>query len=94
MPNEEPPPGWTHNEMMELELVEISLGHTRNNTTHMHGPEEGHLKEGPDTGERYEYYHVLWIERVGVIAYRKGLGRIAKDHWEAQEREWMDLIRA
>jgi len=43
-------------------------------------------------GSKYEFYHVLWVEWVEGIAYRKGLGRIMRSAWEEQELEWIDLI--
>lgn len=36
---------------------------------------------GESEGE-YQFYNVLWIERVDGIAYRKAAGRVPKDVWE------------
>jgi len=93
LPNKEPLPEWTHsaNETVELELVEIPLGNIPNDSMDIYELEEGYLEERPDTGDTYEYYHV-WIEWEDGIAYRKGLGRMVKDRWEAQDREWLDMI--
>lgn len=41
--------------------------------------------------EKNEEYNVLWIEWVGGIAYRKGIGRVYKDVWDRQQLEWIDL---
>ena len=68
------------------------LGNTPNDSTDIYELEEGYLEERPDTGDTYEYYYVLWIEWEDGIAYRKRLGRMARDRWEAQDREWLDLI--
>ncbi|KAH7346850.1 heterokaryon incompatibility protein-domain-containing protein [Rhexocercosporidium sp. MPI-PUGE-AT-0058] len=38
--------------------------------------------EGFDRGEMYEFVNVLWIERRGGVAYRKGLGRAGRRSWE------------
>ncbi|KAH4404220.1 hypothetical protein HBH92_195960 [Parastagonospora nodorum] len=40
----------------------------------------------------YEYYNVLWIEWENGIAYRKALGRICKEAWEAQDPEKIDVL--
>ncbi|KAF1960726.1 HET-domain-containing protein [Byssothecium circinans] len=40
----------------------------------------------------YEYYNVLWIEWENGIAYRKALGRVYKEAWEAQELEEVDIV--
>lgn len=43
-------------------------------------------------GEKYEYYNVLWVEWRDGIAYRKALGHVMKEAWEAQPLEWIDLV--
>jgi len=43
-------------------------------------------------GVSFEFYHVMWIEREGQLAYRKGLGRVLREVWEAQDRELIDLM--
>jgi hypothetical protein len=51
--------------------------------------------ERPKAGikdSKYEWYNVLWVEWEEGIAYRKGVGRIEKAMWEAQELEWIDLV--
>lgn len=40
----------------------------------------------------YEWYNVLWVQRKDGIAYRKALGRVFKEAWEAQALEWVDII--
>ena len=39
----------------------------------------------------YEWYNVLWIETRDGIAYRKALGRVFKDSWEAQAPECVEI---
>jgi hypothetical protein len=34
--------------------------------------------------EIYDFYNVLWIERIDGVAYRKAMGRVWKDSWERQ----------
>ncbi|KAF1851982.1 HET-domain-containing protein [Cucurbitaria berberidis CBS 394.84] len=53
--------------------------------------EERHPRR-PNTGTRYYFYNVLWIEWVEGIAFRKALGRVHKAAWDAAERELIDVI--
>jgi hypothetical protein len=39
----------------------------------------------------YEFYNVLCIECLGEIAYRQGIGRVAKSAWERQDLEEIDV---
>jgi hypothetical protein len=39
-----------------------------------------------------EFYNVLWIEWVDGIAYRKALGKVAKNVWDSHPEEWIDVI--
>jgi hypothetical protein len=78
-----------------LQLVEVARG-SRENNKGLIGlsslPEWWHsewLRRG--LSPTYEYYHVMWIEWKGEVAYRKGLGRVEKGAWESQELEWIDL---
>ena len=34
--------------------------------------------------EKYEFYNVLWVERVGEVAYRKAVGRVEGGAWRRQ----------
>ncbi|VUC30487.1 unnamed protein product [Clonostachys rosea] len=36
--------------------------------------------------------NVLWIERNGLTAYRKGVGRVLKSSWELQKPDMIDLL--
>lgn len=79
---------------VKFELAAISLGSARNSSEELvyaQCPEWDH-EERPKTGRDYEWYNVLWIEWKDGIAYRKGLGRIAKGAWESLDLEWIDLI--
>ncbi|KAI8629771.1 HET-domain-containing protein [Xylariaceae sp. FL1651] len=77
-----------------LELVEIARGSVPNDVRDFGeiGLEELVLNERPNSGVYYEYYYVLWIEWKAGVAYRKAIGRVHKDAWESQEREWIDLV--
>lgn len=80
----------------EMELVEVALGRVprdaRKWLEHHQVLDEWDHEERPDQNEIYEYYHVFWIEWKDGIAYRKAMGRVEKNLWEAQAHESIDLI--
>jgi hypothetical protein len=75
------------------ELVEISRGYAYEKDVVVGMCEWDHSErpKSPD-GEKYEFVNVLWVEWEDGIAYRKGVGRVMKSAWEAQELEWIDLV--
>ena len=74
-----------------LELIVISKGLSlRYNALWWRRNSDSRSKK--TMGEREEYYNVMWIEWKDRIAYRKGVGRVSKGDWEAQDTEWIDLI--
>ncbi|KAI1770717.1 HET-domain-containing protein [Hypoxylon cercidicola] len=76
-----------------IELVEVALGRAYKHDSYVEWPpEESDLDEWSGGDLFYEYYYVLWIEWRDGIAYRKGLGRVDKNAWEARQREWIDLV--
>jgi hypothetical protein len=44
------------------------------------------------SGTRDGFHHVMWIEWEDKVAYRRGLGRVFKKEWEAQDRELIHLM--
>ena len=46
----------------------------------------------PRSGDYYLFYHVLWIEWRGSIAYRKGLGRVVQRIWDALPKEEVEVF--
>jgi hypothetical protein len=54
--------------------------------------DEWNSEERPKYSGLYEWYNVLWIVWKDDTAYRKGLGRVQKEIWEAQPLEWIDLM--
>ncbi|KAI2464148.1 HET-domain-containing protein [Annulohypoxylon bovei var. microspora] len=81
---------------ISIELVEIASGRVHQNARDFEPLnqvlEEWDLDERPKRGRYYEYYYVLWVEWKDDTAYRKGLGRVQKNAWELQDREWIDLV--
>lgn len=47
-----------------------------------------------DTGIAKTRYKVMWIERVGNVCYRKGIGNVDADIWENLELEEIDMVLA
>ena len=54
-------------------------------------PEHYYFEERPNSGEFYHFYHVLWIEWQGNIAYRKGLGRLVKKVWDDLPKDEVEI---
>ena len=69
-----------------LEIVEIAGGY-RNDE---YDWSDKNKYEAPEL-EIPIYFHVMWIEWKGNIAYRRGLGRVSEEAWIAQNREYIDL---
>lgn len=77
-----------------IQLVEIALGkrwYCENRSDGRSRIEE--LAEGfrPKVGEAYEFYHVMWVEMVDGIGYRKGMGEVYRPAWEALDRDIIEL---
>jgi hypothetical protein len=74
--NREGEPSENEYSAKQLELVEIAEGYRSD--TH--------------TGMMHEHYRVMWIERKGTVTYRKGLGEVNKEAWDAQDRVLIDMM--
>jgi len=79
-------------EPLWCELVAISRGDCHNEAPMPQALDEWNSEERPKYSGLYEWYNVLWIGWKDDIAYRKGLGRVQKEIWEAQPLEWIDLM--
>ena len=75
------------------ELVLISGGFARENEDDEQSSwiPEWTCAERPRSGNFYLFYHVLWIEWQGDIAYRKGLGRIVQGIWDDLSKDEVDI---
>lgn len=78
-----------------IELVEVALGcvpeDARKWLLYHQVLDEWDHEERPKNGDVYQYYFVLWVERRGDIAYRRGLGRVQRQLREAQPRDSIEL---
>ncbi|QDS73896.1 hypothetical protein FKW77_007203 [Venturia effusa] len=52
----------------------------------------GAISDGEELINMQEWYNVLWVQWEKGIAYRRCLGRVLKDVWEAQEPEPVSLM--
>lgn len=54
-------------------------------------PEE-RFRENMSAGEVVGIVNVLWIERIGGVAYRRGIGHILDDAWEEQAQDEAEVL--
>ncbi|MCJ1461272.1 hypothetical protein MMC28_011654 [Mycoblastus sanguinarius] len=53
---------------------------------------EWNFARRPRSGGYYLFYHVLWIEWQGDIAYRKGLGRVVQKVWDDLSKDGVEIF--
>ncbi len=53
---------------------------------------EWDFEERPRSGDCYRFYHVLWIEWQGTVAYRRGLGRVSQKVWDDVSKEEVEVF--
>ena len=53
---------------------------------------EWNYEKRPRVGEFYDFYHVLWIEWQGNIAYRKGLSRVVQKVWDELPKDEVEIF--
>ncbi|KAK4655812.1 hypothetical protein QC762_305700 [Podospora pseudocomata] len=77
-----------------LTLVEVARGEIWEPTEvpFFHYFKDANHPERPKGAPWYQFYWVMWVEWRGDIAYRRGLGRVVKSIWEAQDRKKMHLM--
>ena len=67
------------------ELIAISQGSTfKSLKDHTSQPPFPEMHSQRQIEEKYEFYNVLWVERVGEVAYRKAVGRVEGGAWRRQ----------
>ncbi len=77
------------------ELVLISGGwavEDENNDHQSRWLPEWNYEKRPRSGDKYDFYHVLWIEWQDNIAYRKGLGRVVQKVWDDLPKDEIELF--
>ena len=76
-----------------LELVVISAGFaSENNEDQVDWIPEWNFAKRPRSRDYYLFYHVLWIEWDGGIAYRRGLGRVAQSVWADLPKDDVEVL--
>ena len=53
---------------------------------------EWNFARRPRAGNYYLFYHVLWIEWQGDIAYRRGLGRVVQTVWDGLPKDEVEIL--
>lgn len=72
-----------------LEFISISTA-TERRGSHVFDNEK--FEEHMDADEMIDFVNVLWIERIGDIAYRRGVGQILLKTWEAQAKDEVGIL--
>ncbi|KAF4417743.1 tol [Fusarium acutatum] len=72
-----------------LEFIAISTA-TERRGSHVFDNEK--FEEHMDADEMIDFVNVLWIERIGDIAYRRGVGQILLKTWEAQAKDEVGIL--
>lgn len=73
----------------KLEFIAISTGMERKGSF-IFTPER--FEENKDPDGILDFVNVLWIERIGTVAYRRGIGHILLKAWNAQARDQVDIV--
>lgn len=72
-----------------IEFIAISEA-TERRGSHVFDPER--FDEFMDVDEMLDIMNVLWIERIGEIVYRRGIGHVLLKVWEAHARDEVDIL--
>lgn len=72
-----------------LEFIAISTA-TERGGSHVFNDEQYGANSGPNN--TIDIVNVLWVERIGGVAYRRGLGHILQKAWDAQPKEEVDVL--
>ena len=79
----------------QCELVLISGGWAVEDENYDHQSRwlpEWNYEKRPRSGDKYDFYHVLWIEWRDDVAYRKGLGRVVQKVWDELPKDEIELF--
>lgn len=72
-----------------LEFIAVSTATERRGS---HVFDTDRFEEHMDADEMIDIVNVLWIERIGEVAYRRGIGHILLKAWEAQAKEEVGVL--
>ncbi|RFN52618.1 tol protein [Fusarium flagelliforme] len=72
-----------------LEFIAISTA-TERRGSHVFDTDK--FEEHMDADDMVDFVNVLWIERIGDIAYRRGVGQILLQVWETQAKDEVAIL--
>ncbi|KAJ0114043.1 uncharacterized protein J7T55_007877 [Diaporthe amygdali] len=76
-----------------LELIEMSQGETFRAMSPLFPEQLYEERPKPLDCEKYEFYFVMWVVRgPDDIAYRRGIGRVVRQRWDALKPQPVDII--
>ncbi|KAH7328426.1 tol related protein [Stachybotrys elegans] len=73
----------------KLEFIAISTATERRGS---HVFDMVRFEESMDEDGMVDIVNVLWVERIGGVAYRRGLGHILQGAWDAQAKDEFDVL--
>ncbi|KAK7422426.1 hypothetical protein QQX98_001706 [Neonectria punicea] len=73
----------------KLEFIAISSATERRGS---HALDVERFEEVMDANEEVEIVNVLWIERIGEVAFRRGVGHILQKAWETQAKDEVRIL--
>lgn len=88
-------PDTTSAQRAACELVLISGGFASENAEDDEQADwipEWNFVRRPRSGDYYLFYHVLWIEWQGNVAYRRGLGRVVQKVWDDLPKDEVEIL--
>ncbi|KAK5990151.1 hypothetical protein PT974_08417 [Cladobotryum mycophilum] len=72
-----------------LEFIAISTGMERKGSYIFTADK---FEENMDQDGIVNFVNVLWIERIGGVAYRRGIGHILQKEWNTHEKDEVDIL--
>jgi hypothetical protein len=82
----------TPNQACDLIIISSGKAHKDGNNAVQVWLEEWKLVKDLQELDVYEFYNILWIEKIRDVAYRKALGRVWKPAWDRQRIESVDIV--
>ncbi|GJC95157.1 heterokaryon incompatibility protein [Colletotrichum higginsianum] len=81
--------GANHTGEEKLEFVAVSTASERGGS---HVFDLDAFRDNMDEDEIVDFVNVLWVERVGGVCYRRGLGHIVQRVWDAVARDRVEIL--
>ncbi|TDZ24387.1 Nipped-B-like protein B [Colletotrichum orbiculare MAFF 240422] len=81
--------GANHTGEEKLEFIAISTASERGGS---HVFDIDAFRDNMDEDEIVDFVNVLWVERVGGVCYRRGLGHVVQRVWDAVARDRVEIL--